>query len=64
MTQVEEHLFVIPKEIATEDETEHEDEQANSQNDDIDVEGEVVDLFRRHLAVGVGTQQSYTTQTS
>lgn len=40
-----------PEQIATKDDTEHKDEQANAQHDDIDVEWQMVQVFGRHIAV-------------
>lgn len=40
-----------PEQVATEDDTEHKDEQADAQHDDVDVERQIVQLFRRHIAV-------------
>lgn len=56
-------LSFVPKQVAAEDEAEHEDEEANAQDDDIDVERQVEELFGCHLAVGVDVLQSKVTQT-
>lgn len=40
-----------PEQVATEDDTEHEDEQADAQHDNVDVERQMVQIFRRHIAV-------------
>lgn len=42
---------LVPEQVATEDDTEHKYEQANAQHDDIDVERQMVQLLRRHIAV-------------
>lgn len=52
--------MLAPEQVATEDDTEHKDEQANAQHDDIDVERQMVQIFRRHIAVW--TLQSYSTK--
>lgn len=49
-----------PEQVATEDDTEHKDEQADAQHDDVDVERKIVQLFRRHIAVWA--LQSYSTK--
>lgn len=54
---------VVPEQVAAEDEAEHEDEGADAQDDDIDIEWQVEELFRCHLAVGVDVLQSKVTQT-
>lgn len=54
---------LVPEQVAAKDEAEHEDEEANAQDDDIDVERQVEELFRCHLAVGVDVLQSKVTQT-
>lgn len=43
--------MLAPEQIATEDDAEHKDEQADAQHDDIDVEGQMVQVFGRHIAV-------------
>lgn len=53
---------LVPEQVAAEDEAEHEDEEANAQDDDVDVEGQVEEHFRCHSAVGVGVLQSKVTQ--
>lgn len=42
---------LVPEQVATEDDAEHKYEQANAQHDDIDVERQMVQLLRRHIAV-------------
>lgn len=61
MHQPRVHVCMLaPEQVATEDDTEHKDEQANAQHDDIDVERQMVQIFRRHIAVW--TLQSYSTK--
>lgn len=43
--------MLAPEQVAAEDDTEHKDEQANAQHDDIDVEWQTVQLIGRHIAV-------------
>lgn len=53
----------VPEQVAAEDEAEHEDEEADAQDDDVDVEWQLEDLLRCHLAVGVNVLQCKVTQT-
>lgn len=41
---------LLPGHVAAEQEAEHEDEEAHAQDDDVDVEGQVEELLRRHAA--------------
>ena len=56
-------VCLVPEEVAAEDEAEHDDEEANAQDDDVEVERQVEELLGRHLAVEFGVLQSKVTQT-
>lgn len=58
LTHTDTFCCLVPEQVAAEGEAEHEDEKTNAQGDDVDVEGQVEELFRCHLAVGVRVLQS------
>lgn len=43
--QVDLSCYFIPEQVATEEEAEHEDEEADAQDDDVNVERQVKELF-------------------
>ena len=43
----------IPEHVAADDEAEHEDEEGYAQDKDIDVDGQVVEVFCSHVAFEV-----------
>ena len=43
----------IPEHVAADDEAEHEDEEGYAQENDIDVEGQVIEVFCSHVAFEV-----------
>lgn len=57
------NFLYLPEKVAAEDETEHEDEEADAQHNDIHIEREVIDV-RRHAAVVFRTLRTQTTQAS
>lgn len=54
--------WVVPEQVAAENEAEHEDKEANAQDTDVDVERQVEELLRCHLAAEVGGAQANFTQ--
>lgn len=49
---------LVPEQVAAEDKAEREDEEADAQDDYIDVEWQLEELFRCHLAAGFDVTQA------